>query len=520
MSNSSKRFREADPGKLPPEGGGGAGTEGGDKLEFAAGPKAPAVVINRGDSYFRQQYTDATWDDNFIQRIMPASSDGTKFVFYVPKLEGSQHQYLNNMVLFLRGRILGKNGLTPTDNSKIAVINGQALVGRLRMAANGTTIIDTPQHSYPLLAYVGNLLNASTDRKMGVLTREGYHEDVYHPSQGTHGSEWEVLHVNSGWFLRRETFGETYSSAGKTHFAYRLTKYANYNIPLHTEFRGTLPMVSRVGAVVEITMSEPGFYLQCERKEIADCLAKQYRFVVDSVHLKVPVKIMNASQALSLEKKLLSNPAEFDNIRTDLGKFLIPAGVRSFNTDQIKSFAVCPNRLIFFMMPDYQLDDPFGPSALKSVPYFEKKWSKEKINNEEVWVPPDVANRVYLSDAVLTINNQALHDINPSDPSMLVDEHFNVLYEVLGQDRGRGGATRISRQDFANGKFFLCYDLTKSGMGFMSGNVRQEVKQGATKISLRFSGPLPTNVYLFALAEYHSKVKVTSSRTVYYSFID
>ena len=516
MALPAKRFRHADPGKLPPEGGGGAGTEEGDRLAFAAGPKAPVVVINRGDSYFKQRYTDATWEDNYKDRILPASSDGKKFVFHVPKLEGTQHQYLNYMLLFLRGRIVNKDGGMPENGSSVAPCNGQAFIGRVRASANGTTFMDTSQYSYPILAYVGNLLNASTDKKLGVLQREGYYEDVYKTEDGDEGSEWSALKVGSAWYKRRAVFGG-YSATNASTFVFKPEKFAHYNIPIQTEFRDTLPMVSRVGAVVEITMSEPGFYLQCQYDNLIDCLENRYHFEVDSVHLKVPVKTMNASQALSLEKKMTQTPAEFDNIRMDLGKFLIPAGVRSFNTDQIKSFAVCPTRLIFFLMPDYQLDDDYGPSVFRSCPWFEEKWAPDDNGN---YVAPSIVNRVHLADATLTINNQSLEDVNPIDPAMLVDEYFSVLYEVLGKDKGNEGGVRIEKQDFANGKFFICFDLTKSGMGFLSGNVRQEVKQGSTKVALRFSGPLKTNLYLFAMAEYHSKIKVTGSRTVYYSYLD
>ena len=517
MASPAKRMR-TDPGKLPPEGGGGAGTEGAEQLSFAAGPDAPATAINRRDSYFKEQYVDTTWVDNFKVRLMPSSSDGKKFVFHINKLDGSQHMYLNRMKFFMRVQIRDKNNALPPADCTVAPVlsGGQAAVGRVRLTANGTTCMDTSEHTYPVTAYMGNLLNNGMDRKRGVLQREGHYEDEFRGEDGPYGSEWDVLKKGSGWDKRRSLFGDYLE--GGTEFDYRADQYAHFNIPLQTEFRDTLPMVSRVGGVLEITLSEPGFYLQCDHQQVEACRASQYHYHVDHCHLKIPVKTMNPSQGLSLEKRMVREPAEFNNTRMDLGKFLIPEGVKSFNTDQIKSFAVCPSRIAFLMVPAYRLDGAYGPSALRSTPFFEKPW-KPPTEAVKSWHAPALEDRVYLADAVLTINNQSVEDINPIDPIMLQDEMYDTLHDNLGLSESTRGIG-LTREDFINGKFLLLYDLTKSGRGFLGGSVRQEVKQGSTKIALRFTDPLPCNVYLFAVAEYRSKVKVTASRTVYYSFLD
>lgn len=518
MATEAKRTR-LDVGKLPPEGGGGSGTQGADELSFSGGPAAPISAIHRNDSYFKQQYLDTTWQDNFRNRILPSSSDGTKFIFQLPKMDGTLHQYINYMLLFLRVKIVDKDGKVPENQLTIAPVNpaGQAVVGRVRMTANGTAIMDTAQHAYPITSYMGQLLNNGRSRKRGIMQREGYYEDIYRPEQGPFGSEWDDFHANSGWDKRRRLFGIQNKDAAV--FQFKDDHYAHFNIPIHTEFRDTLPMVSRVGVTVEITLSEPGFYLQCSRENWAKCKQKKYRYQVDYCHLKVPVRDMSPGPSLDLEKKLLKVPAEFNNVRMDVSKFLIPQGVKSFNTDQIKSFAVCPQRIAFMMIPDYLIEDDYGPSAFRSCPYVDEKWKVTKVGTAETYTPPDIKKRVYLSDAVLTINNQSLEDINPIDHRMLQDEFFNILHNHLGLDNGDRGIS-IEREDFINGKFIMLFDLTKSGRGYLGGGVRQEVKQGSVKIALRFTDALPCNVYLFALAEYRSKVKVTAGRTVYYQYID
>ena len=509
-SRESQRVVNYDIAKLPSEGT-GSGTEGINA--FPSGQQAPLPVINVNDGYFPKDEVEASYEDNWELPVDPVSlADPGRLTFIVPKTEGLLCLFLNRAEICWSVTLTDKDGNAPETNLSVAPVNNvsQALINTVTCYANGTRIMSTQPYAYAMNANFNALMNNGADRKNGLMEAAGYYEDYYSNMK----NEWKDVQGGSGWEARRNLFGEykMVTRPGKTvkerDFIYDKNKEAHFTGKLNTEFVGPLPMVSRVGATYEIALNPPGFYLQSDLEDQKKCIEKGYRFNINRVKMYIPVKMQNPGLGLDLEKKMLNTPAEFRNIRMDMGRFLLHQGTSTFNTDQLKSFSICPDRIAFFIVPAWQLEGSYGQSPFRSCPYIVEQ-PKEG----------ETAKVSHLSKMVLTINNQAISHRSHGNYEELVHHAFVRLHKNLGLEHVSEGIN-IGYRDFYNGKFYALFDLTKSGNASTSGPIRQETKQGVTKLDLEFDVALPCNAYLFVAAEYHSSVKVTQSRTVYYSFID
>ena len=510
-SRGSERVVNYDIAKLPSEGT-GSGTEGINA--FPSGQQAPLPVININDGYFPKDEVEASYEDNWELPVDPVSlADPGRLTFVVPKTEGLLCLFLNRAEICWSVTLTDKDGEAPESNLSLAPVCNvaQAMINTVTCYANGTRIMSTQPYAYAMNANFNALMNNGADRKEGLMEAAGYYEDYY---RSEIKNEWKEMLLDSNWEARRRLFGEykMVPVEGKTvkerEFVYDKNKEAHFTAGLNTEFVGPLPMVSRVGATFEITLNPPGFYLQSDLEDQPKCVSKGYRFNIKRVKMYIPVKMQNPGLGLDLEKKMLNTPAEFRNIRMDMGRFLLHKGTSTFNTDQLKSFSICPDRIAFYLIPDWQLEGSYGQSPFRSCPYIPTK----PVEGET----PTVA---HLTKMLLTINNQAISHRSHGDYEELVHHAFVRLHKNLGLESVSEGIN-ITYRDFYNGKFYALFDLTKSGNASSSGPIRQETKQGVTKLDVEFSQNLPCNAYLFVAAEYHSSVKVTQSRTVYYSFID
>jgi len=471
---------------------------------FPQSGEAPAAV-NVDEGFFRTSPRDKTWQDSWTSCIAPASIiDNRRLVFHLPKMDGDLYPQLGELRLKLSVRLTDKDGNAPPDNFSVAPINnvGNSIINSLTLSLNGTTVMSCASGLYPFWSYISALLNNTDDRKKSLLQLAGYYEDSV--------DSWDSLVEPSGFEERRRLFGNYALSTGPPgtgKFIYNANKIVTFYVPLNTEFVSPTPMLNRVGGSLEMTLNPPGFYLQCEPKDIAACVAKQYAFQVTGAELLVRVREMNPQLSLNLEARIKEAPIEYNNCRMDLKKFLIPANTQSFTTDQLKQNAVCPDRLLFFMIPAYALDDDYGVSVLRSTPFIMDKYKTPAEKKEAL------RHASFLSRIKLSINNQSLESNNN-----YVNEE-DLVSEKFSYERSEHGVG-MTLHEYAMGKFFVMYDLTKAKRAALSGNIRQEVKTGTLKLDLGFNKQLPVNVYLMVLSEFHSKVTVTPNRAIYYKYLD
>ena len=128
--------------------------------------------------------------------------------------------------------------------------------------------------------------------------------------------------------------------------------YFSKAIPLYAKIFSdfastTLPLLPDMAVRLELGLNPGSFYLQCGD---SDTETLGYHLKIESAALMVPVKVMAPSLALSLEKKLLTQPIHYPLKRIESKKFSISGSLQNFQTDQLVQSSVNPNRLLVFFI--------------------------------------------------------------------------------------------------------------------------------------------------------------------------
>lgn len=491
--------------------------------EFPPGGLSSADVmgdpsVSDSEGFFRKIQKDSTWTNSWTMSLTPSATiTQDRITFNIPKLDGDNFPFLNDMKVKLRVRLTSPVGgiEQPKDDADIAPINniGNSMFNNVKLYLNETQVSSSTNGLYPYWAYLNAMVNNNEDRKLGLMQLFGYYEDHYWDNMPT-------TNVMSGWLRRRNLFGTLTKTGDEVTFKYDGEKIVTVYADIMTEFKGTtVPMLNLVGGRLEIYLNRPGFYIQSGAKNMNDCVADKYYLKIVSAELFVNVKTMNPSLSASLEKHLISTPQVYHTTRMDMRKILIPAGQTSFTTDNIKQTLVSPDRLMLFIVPNHYVDSEYGTSALRMNNY---------IGTQVKYIPPqgptpggnrDQAHkRAYLTGVKLSLNNESLE---PSEGGNSADELSRRKCMEFYQNQGMMDAespVRISPENFADGRFVMLYDLTRSKRAALAGPIRQEAKQGNLKLELTFDKSLPTNSFLMVMSEFHSAVTVDKNRNVMYQY--
>ncbi len=143
--------------------------------------------------------------------------------------------------------------------------------------------------------------------------------------------------------------------------------YFSKAIPLYAKIFSdfastTLPLLPDMAVRLELGLNPGSFYLQSGDSD-AETLG--YHLKIESAALMVPVKVMAPSLALSLEKKLLTQPIHYPLKRIESKKFSISGSLQNFQTDQLVQSSVNPNRLLVFF-----IKSQFWDGGYKVGPFF------------------------------------------------------------------------------------------------------------------------------------------------------
>lgn len=490
--------------------------------EFPPGGLSSADVagdpsVSDSEGFFRKIKKDSTWANSWTMNLTPAAAiTRERITFHIPKLDGDNFPFLNDMKIKLRVKIVSEGpDKKPPATQDIAPINNIAnsMFNNVKLYLNETQVSSSTNGLYPYWAYVSALVNNNEDRKLGLMQLFGYYED-HHWDNLQEGS------VTSGWFRRRELFGQLKITGDTYRFDYDSKKIVTLYADVMTEFKGsTVPMLNLVGGRLEVYLNRPGFYMQSGAGNTTNCNMNKYYLDIVSAELLVNVKTMNASLSANLEKHLSSTPQVYQTTRMDMRKIMMPAGQFSFTTDNIKQTLVAPDRVMLFLLPNHYIDAQYGTSALRMNNY---------IGEQVTWHPgdagrpgenrDDVTKRAYLTHVKMSLNNESLE---PSEGGNTADELMRRKCMEFYQNQGMMDAespVRISPASYADGKFVMLYDLTKSKRAALAGPLRQEAKQGNLKLEMTFSKELPTNAFLMVMSEFHSSVTVDKNRNVVYQY--
>lgn len=105
-----------------------------------------------------------------------------------------------------------------------------------------------------------------------------------------------------------------------------------------------------------------------------------------------------------------------------------------------------------------------------------------------------------------------------------VDRTILRKYTELARVNGMGPKSPFSLpfnlREYEKQFFILGYDLTKAkrSSNYMSG-VRGEVLNGNFVFEITYDNPLPKNVVMLVLSEFHSGVAFDKSRTAHYRYL-
>lgn len=474
-----------------------------------------AAVISSADNFREPQFTDASWRDHeTIPFACTTALDQHRLHFQIPKMDQDAFIDMSKLKLALTFKLQSSDTATPAkpgDTEVIAPVCNftSAMVNSVIIYLNDTPI-STSNGLYPWWSYLNTLVTMNDVKKASYAEAFSFMEDT--------SSQWNQPVAGSpyGCEARRALFGHyEHSAAGELTFKYDdepVTMFAN----ILSDFSSTaLCMVPRVGVRIEVVLNEGSFYIQSGivKQQQPTAKTKKYELKLINAVCHVPVKQMHAHLSLNLEKLMASSGGViYHTRRMDCRKITLQANQQSFVTDNIKQSNSSPERIFIFIINGWLIDDPYGLSPF---------WM-----TQEVFKSDKAANRAgtrgaMLEDLKLTLNNEALGNCpNPLSANDLRQHQYVHLQEVFGAS-ALPGCVDISQQEYKEGKFVMAFELTRSGRSALAGpSVRQVCKEGALKLELRFSKPLPCSAYLFVLSEYRSAVTVDKNRNVTYSYLE
>ncbi len=122
-----------------------------------------------------------------------------------------------------------------------------------------------------------------------------------------------------------------------------------------------------------------------------------------------------------------------------------------------------------------------------------------------------------MSQAKMTVNGVSVSAEDPDGYERLLIARFRQLYAVMGQ-LDRKNSCGLNFHDFQMGYTWMAFDLTKSGRAANS-ITRQPVREGHTRLDIKFSTSLPLALNVFSMAQFHAFSSISHNRTVTYNFV-
>lgn len=470
-----------------------------------------ASVTSVQDELYSVIMRDDSYENAKTYSFKPTSViNNQRLNFEVPKQYEDNFIELNTMRLSFKVKLVDKDGKVPPaeDNTAVAPIVNfpSAMIGSVNLFLNESQISTSGNSLLPYWSYTNILLGESMQKKITYRDVFGFYED----------SKWDApIQGASGWDKRRRLFGRYKDDNSFEYYDESFTFVA----PLLSDFTGCLNrLLPKISVRVEVNLTDPGFYLNTLTTESANAKTKGYRLNIEEAALVVDLKEMNPSLGLEVERHLRAGEnVVYHTKRVDCKRLTLQAKQTSFSTDSIKQSETTPDRLLLFLVNHWAVDTAYGISPMyatrdifpeSAVAYDFRKRTSEKLNSVLEYVN-------------LTLNNESQEICSmASSPDDLAKHHFLALQETYGAGV-LPGCVAVDYEDFQDGKYFMAYDLTKGKQACLSGvNVRQPTKPGNLKLQMQFSKELPSNAYLYVIAEYHSSVTVDKNRNITYKFLD
>ena len=188
-------------------------------------------------------------------------------------------------------------------------------------------------------------------------------------------------------------------------------------------------MVSGVAARLEIVFQDPVFYMQCFNDGALSGETMKYYLKIESASLICPVKTLNASLALDLEKKLQAAPLEFPLERYEIKKMTIPSGLQSCTMDALTQSSINPDSLLLLFVPEDTWQGNWKTTPIERLPLVTDKDGFD-IHGKAL---KDDGKTAKLNRVLLTLNGNSVQQLSgDSTHETLMKHAFYNLYRNLG----------------------------------------------------------------------------------------
>ena len=483
-------------------------------------PHEPVNVIFDLDRFFTQPAIESAYSRSWTMHVSPSGhSNDRRLSFNIPPMSDGNLYLLKDAKLALTVRLVDKDGNKPADDAKVSISNnlGQTLFKDIHMTMNECPCSLGYAGLYAHFCYMYNFLNASTDRKNGLLQLQGFASDNFADLDSASARHWGPVGQQSGFNTRRNMFGNYDKTRAKFTFDGEPRLFFS---PLMTDFTNCeQPILSGVTIRLEMTRNrdtatvQNGDIVLNNTTSNTAFKAKGYKISVDKVELLIPVRTLNASLNLKIEQKLKEKPLNYNTIRTEVKKISLEKGHRTFVIDNLKTpqQSILPDRIYLALIADYYFDSDIGrnPFTYSSV-LFEDP-AKVATGTEP--------KTTKLIQTRLSVNNESLETFEGTgDAHAHCARKLLDLYSTLGFTETEAGLP-IPIQQYMYKDFIIGYDITASkNAALLGADIRGRALDGAMRLDMTFSDVLPTNAWLLVLSEYHSSLSITHNRNVKYSY--
>ena len=474
-------------------------------------PSTAAIPVQQDrDSFFSKEAIDSTWTRSWDMVCPPvAASAHDSLTFNLPKLGQGNYYFLQDARIHVALRLLDKDGAPPAVDGSIAPVEdfASAIFSDVKVFFNETQANSNTAGMYPYHSYLNALLSYSAEKKQGSAMVQGF----VGQNRADYNAKPKRPGEKSAFLRRRSMFGNYLDGA---HFTYSdaTSPPTSASAPLLTEFSSTnMPLISNVGVRIELSRASPNFYLMLDPELAADAVPaweaaleeKKYKLLIDKIQIVVPVKTMNPSLDLKVEQRLAQKPLEYRTVRMEMSKKPIAKGLNTFSTTQLKQESVCPDRIYFMVVPDYQLNGAKGKNPFHFC---------STIRAEDAAYFDD--NRANLEEMRLSINNETLETYETSSTDETVLRKYLELDQAMGHGRTSNSSLTFNPEDYRELFFVMGYDLTAAKNAALLGpDIRGMNKEGAMRLDLRWSRVLPCDCWLVMLSEYHSMIKIDKNQS-------
>ena len=384
--------------------------------------------------------------------------------------EGEQYYDLSNLQLYLKAKIVKKDGTATAADAHIGPVNNwmHSLFEQVEVTL-GDTIISSATHTYPYRAYIETLASVGNETKETQLTSSLWYKDTSDHMDGHSSEIGEEVEGNEGL---QERGKHTKESAA-------VEMVGRLHCDLFSQER---LMINKVPIRIKLIRSKDTFSI----------MAADDNFKVVILSAVIHVRRVNLAESVfnAHQKALSLGPAKYPIKRVLVKYFQIPQGSTTTNQENLFQGQM-PTRIVIGLVDS----NAFNGAVRKNPFNFQHK----------------NINRVALTVAGM---KGTIKELLPTFPKQSLLCYLNYLTGTgkWGKNEGCG----FDRDEHPNGYCLFAWDLTPD---LSEGLDHFQLKQDTSvrlEMGFREAIATPTNVIVYA--EFENMIMIDRDRNVSTNF--